>query len=166
MKIQYPRVVRVVRHRTINAALEACYGRRHIHLPFLPHKKGSKLDDLLERALWQSTDGDERIYKRVLAFVVVEREMSVADFLKMVTDEGYEPASLSEGLALAHELIEQDVEPTTLFHLGASLRDDEYREYRLESVRGGEVRFIPYFSGVTKLKPRYTVVVARKEEKK
>ncbi len=161
MKIHYPRSVRVVRHRTPKEALEACYGRRELYL-----KKylGETLSELLDRALWRNSDGDERIYERVLAFVEIEREVKVAEFLMFIQSEGYEVASLSEGLALTRELIQQDVAPGNVFHLGAVLRDEEYLEYRLITSREGVPRLVRYFTGVTVLRPPSVLVVALRKE--
>jgi hypothetical protein len=163
--------VRVVRHPTIAAAIQAgllpkgALGRspKELWEGLLRKVAGEwRMDGLSAETLRQPLIGeheDRNPYYKTLALASLKRGMSVRELYSDLTGQKCHPASLSEGMAYL-PIVSRHVEIDVVLHLGTCIRDDAFHERRLLTRRGGIVEWFPFYPA-RKLKPGCHVVVVK-----
>ena len=174
MKIEHEmKSVRIVRHHTIADALmvglskypldglsNRIFSALHLNKPTVAEQE---LAEMLYQPLWREYEG-ETVYERTLALISLDMEIGVHEFYQELVKNDCYPASFSEGMSYLPVLVASDVMIDAVLHLGTSLRDEKWMEYRLLTREKGNVELIHFYSAM-KLKSYYRTIVVKEEKK-
>ncbi len=167
IEIELEKRVKVLRYRTVDEALRRSRGERRARwIPSFAraifHADKFPRLELLDAQLRRECEG-KRVYLRTCALVSLDEETSVRGFYLELAENGYTPASLSEGLSYLATCADARGKAGTVIHLGMFMCDDDFCERRLVTRKDGKIDFIE-FHHQTRLKAYYKVVVVRKTE--
>lgn len=174
MKIEHEiQDVEIVRYRTIADALTAGLGKHLLDGPSnrilnalhldRPTEVSLKLSETLREPLRKWYESGEA-YRRTLALVSLDGEMTAHDFRRKLAEDGYYPASVSEGMSYIRLLTARRIEVDGVLHLGTFLRTETFEEKRLLTRKNGDIELIAFHSAM-KLKSYYRIIAVKEEKK-
>ena len=171
MKIQHKIArVTVFRLKTLyDVILEARTGFRYLIVP-----EGFSERTLLTEPLWKQRvdpghtylryEGDWS-YKRNMALVTLEEDMSQRDFHRQLAAENCYPTSFCEGMSYLPHLKDRGIMVGNVLHLQTIVRNDEYEEGRIMTKPNGMFE-VTRFYVATKLKKGCSFVVVDETKEK
>ncbi len=135
---------------------------REVKLKAEREAKKKFLDEVL---LLPLMEGYEDVsYARTMALVALEKNMKRGEFRQELFENGYFPASFSEGIAyLALRTARGKVVDDPVLHLGTFFPGDKCTEYRFLTKSNGDDDLIPFFAE-TELKQFHRIVVVKVEK--